>query len=228
MNDGHVRADVGEVDRVTVAVALPHLRRRRRRLQVEVEHPQGRRVPFRVGGGEVRGVLAEQVVQPEPAGDGFVEQVRVDELREQRVGVAGRQAGERRGDPHRQFPGGVHAEEPEQPLRGRGQLPVGQFERRLRGPAVDGEVDGGGVGAAQPVGEVGDAPRRAVREPGRGEPQREGQVPAEAGDLGGRGRVGGGAGPDDRGDQPAATRPRTARPGTRAGPRRDRRCGGGW
>jgi hypothetical protein len=103
------------------------------------------RVDLGVGlAGEVPGVVAEQIVAAEPAGQLLGEQARLAELDQQPADLTGRQpgdAGEAGGGPDARDRGGVQAEQAEDP-RGRGA------QRAVR-PGEDRSQVGGRVHAGQ-------------------------------------------------------------------------------
>ncbi|GAA1396809.1 hypothetical protein GCM10009639_33360 [Kitasatospora putterlickiae] len=155
-------------------------------MQVPVEEPPAGGV--RLGGaGQVAGVGAQQVVQPEPAGRPFLHQVGVGQARQQR-GRRGRgRVGQRGGAVRAEVRAGHQAEQPEHPLgRGR-ERAVGEVEGGpYRRAPVAFDVQPAEHVAARQLGAVVGDPGAAGDQVGAGDPDGQRQAAAEPDELAGR------------------------------------------
>ena len=161
---------------------------RRGGVHVVIQQPPGRGTGVRrvTGVGQRAGVLAEQVVQPVPAGGGLGQQVLVVQAVQVAAGGGQVGAGQRGRGVGVDVGARVHAQAAEQPLLTWGQVLVGQVERSrhrqlLRTHQLQPARRRGQLG-----GQVRRGPGRVmVQLPGQ-HPDRQRQVPAQPGDLGGR------------------------------------------
>jgi hypothetical protein len=154
-------------------------------------------------------VLAEQVVQVEPAGGGLGDQVLVIQLIEAAAGLLRAGVIERGGGAGVKVRAGDQAEPAEQPLLGGREVGVGQAERGRHGQVLGAHHGQPVPRASQHGGQVSGGPGGMVAQLAGQHPDGQRQVPAQPGNLTHRG-IGG----TDPG------------PGRQPGQQRGRLCGG--
>ncbi|GAA4260805.1 hypothetical protein GCM10022255_090910 [Dactylosporangium darangshiense] len=156
-----------------------------RRVQVVVGEPAHRRGRLRVGGRQLAGEGAQQVVLAVSAGPRLRDQVSVGELSEHLGGALGGDAGEARRDRRADVVAGLQAEQPEHPCQRRAQHAVRPREHR---PHVGHHVGSGErvellLRAGQLEGDVGECPARVDGRAGGSDRQGQRQAGAPVDDL---------------------------------------------